>query len=282
MEPKMLDKKIHVDEESGFTLRYVRSETEYFRPHNHNYYEIFLTVKGDVNHYINGGIQHLSEGNLLFIRDFDVHDYASCNSKSFEFLNLSFKKSTAEKLFAYLGDGFNSETLLKAEYPPCVSLGRERERLFYSLMELNSFENKQIAKTKMRILVMDIFTKYFDNYSEEKTEIPLWLEFAYEKIKRPENFIAGVERFVKLSGKSREHLSRTLKQYYNVTPTEYITELRLEYAVNLMRSSNLSVTDICYECGFLNLSWFYKIFEARFGKSPAKYKRELKTQASGK
>ena len=37
MLPKMLDAKDHVDAQSGCLCRYVRSDTEYFRPHNHNY-----------------------------------------------------------------------------------------------------------------------------------------------------------------------------------------------------------------------------------------------------
>ena len=275
MEPKMLDKNIHVNNLTGFTIRYVKSETEYFRPHNHNYYEIFLTLKGNINHYVNGKIQHLTAGSLLFIRDFDTHDYATADSESFEFINMSFDKSIAEKMFNYLGDGFDSDALLSAEFPPCVILGRDYERLFYSLMELNAVDDIKISKTKMKVFILEVFTKYFSDFSGQRTDIPLWLEIACEKIKRPENFIAGVERFVKLSGKSREHLSRSLKQHYNITPTEYVTELRLNYAVNLMRTSNLSITEVCYECGFSNLSWFYKIFEKKFGESPARYKKDL-------
>lgn len=96
----------------------------------------------------------------------------------------------------------------------------------------------------------------------------------HEKMKKPENFIRGSERMLELSGKTREHLSRSMKKYYN-TPTTYINELKLNYAINLMYSSNLSITDICFECGFSNISWFYKLFEREYGISPAKFKRNI-------
>lgn len=273
----MLEADYHVNSQSECTIRYVKSDTEYFRPHYHNYYEIFLTMHGSVKHLINGSMQRLSEGNLLFIRDFDIHDYASCDGKPFDFLNMSFSRKTLQGLFDYLGEGFDSNALLTAELPPCIALSpRERDRLFYSIVELNSYEDKSIMRTKMRGLLLNIFTKYFDGYSENKTEIPLWLELSYEKMKRPENFISGADRFTALSGKSREHLSRMMKKYYDITPTDYVTELRLNYAVNLMRTSNLSITDICYECGFSSLSWFYKLFEAFFGQPPAEYKKAMK------
>ena len=94
-------------------------------------------------------------------------------------------------------------------------------------------------------------------------------------MKKPENFIHGSERMLELSGKTREHLSRSMQKYYNITPTAYINELKLNYAINLMYSSTLSITDICYECGFSNISWFYKLFEREYGISPAKFKRSI-------
>ena len=51
------------------------------------------------------------------------------------------------------------------------------------------------------------------------------------------------------------------------TPSKYINELRLSYAANLLASSNLNATDVCYECGFQNVSWFYNEFAERFGYS---------------
>ena len=67
-----------------------------------------------------------------------------------------------------------------------------------------------------------------------------------------------------------------MRQYYDTTPTEYVTGLRLGYAANLLLISNLKVTDICYECGFENLSWFYKVFAGKYGLTPAEYRRRYK------
>lgn len=274
---KMLDSKYHVDCRTGFLMRYVKSTTEYFRPHYHNYYEIFLMVKGKCKHKIGDSVHVLNEGYLLFIRDFDVHDYACAEEEEFHFLNLSFERDTLYGMLRYLGEGFDAQRLLQAKEPPCVILPpRERSRLFSSMIDLNTIADKKTAKTRMRALLLDIFMSYFQNYSEKKSEIPLWLEITYEKMRRPENFSQGMERMVQISGKSREHLGRSMQKYYQTTPTAYLSELRLTYAVNLMRSSNLSVTDICFECGFSNLSWFYKLFEREYGMTPAKFKKNFR------
>ena len=115
--------------------------------------------------------------------------------------------------------------------------------------------------------------KYFFDYKEDKVKIPLWLEITVEKMKKPENFVKGIQRMYEISGKSREHLSRSLKKDYNTTIQDFVNTLRLEYCINLLSHSNLSVTDICFECGFENVSWFYKVFEKKYGTSPSKYRK---------
>ena len=275
MEPKMLESKYHLNEEIGYKCRYVRSDTEYFRPHNHNYYELFMVLKGDVCHIINNQEQFLKEGQLLFIRDFDIHDYKSADGNYFEFINLAFSKESLSELFSYLGTGFPAETLLNAKLPPIITLSpSKKEELFFSLTELTQNMKNEIAATKMRTLLCEIFTKYFMDFSEKKTEIPFWLETTCAKMKKPQNFIAGTERMYELSGKSREHLSRSMKKYYGITISEFITGLRLEYSASLLLSSNLSATDICYECGFENISWFYKIFTDKYKTTPVKYRKK--------
>ena len=277
MNVKILDAKNHIDADSGCLCRYVRSDTEYFRLHCHNYYELFLVVKGEVCHIVNGKEQQLKEGQLLFIRDFDVHDYVRGNDNYFEFLNLAFSRETFSSMTEFLGEGFPADSLLAAPYPPLVTLSpSDKEKLSYSLIELHRNSDKAQIRMNARALLISIFTGYFHRYTEGTTHIPTWLAVTYEKMKEPGNFILGASRMYELSGRSREHLTRCMQQYYHTTPTALVTDLRLEYAANLLLISNLKATDICYECGFENLSWFYKVFAAKYQVTPAEYRRRYK------
>lgn len=271
----VLDEKQYVNTNTQFLLRYVRSDTERFAPHSHNYYEFFMIIKGNVCHIVNGDKQILQEGHLLFIRDFDVHNYKSSDGEYFEFINLAFSKKIIDDLINYLGEGFNLKSLTETPYPPCVLLNeKDREKLFYEFTLLGGNENIPLIRMKMRCLILKIFTTYFLGYNETKNNIPSWLEIAYEKIKNPNNFIYGTKRLCEITGKSREHIARCLKKYYHISPSELITNLRLDYCANLLISSNLSVTDICFESGFENLSWFYKIFVKKFSLTPSQYRKK--------
>ena len=264
----------HVDMESGCRFRRVKSETEYFRPHCHDYFEVFLTLNGKAKHYVNDSYFDVSRGYLIFIRDSDVHDYI-CDDEGIEFLNLAFTSDTLEEMFCYLGDGIDKDGLLKAHNPPTVRLSEaETERLHMRLATLNTldFSDKKLLKTRMRSLLSEIFTEYFMRLPDENSVVPFWLESAYEKMKMPKNLIAGKQRFFELCGRTREHTTRSFAKYYGMTVSAYISDLRLCYAANLLKNSNLSATEVCFESGFKNLSWFYVEFEKKFGVSPGQYK----------
>ncbi len=277
LEAKLLEEMYHIDKETGFLCRYVRSDTERFKPHYHDYFEVFLMCRGKAMHLINGQERNLYPGDLLFIRDFDIHDYASINGEYFEFINLAFSKETFKLMSDYLGEGFSFEGLLHSPTPPKAVLNkREKEKLFFKMTDTPQKSDKSTVKLKYRILLADIFTTYFLNFQDFESDIPAWLEITVEKMKSPPNFIEGVTKMYEISGKSREHLSRSLKKFYGISPTDFINDLRLEYCANLLIASNLNVTDIAFECGFENISWFYKAFLRKFGVTPFKYRKELK------
>jgi len=172
MEPKMLDAKYHLEPQAGCLCRYVRSDTEFFRPHNHNYYELFMVIKGKVCHIINGEEQFLEEGQLLFIRDFDLHDHKSADGNYFEFLNLAFSKETFLQMLEYMGPGYSSEALLSAPFPPIVSLSlREKEKLVFDFIELSQHFEPEYIRFKARTLLISIFSSLFNNYSEQKSDV---------------------------------------------------------------------------------------------------------------
>lgn len=279
MDSVLFDEKIHLDTESEMYLRYVDSDTESKggSAHHHNFYELFLVLKGEVCHVVNDGEWVLGPGSLVFIRDFDQHTFQTGPQGHYEFLNLAFSRETFRSMGQFLGEGFPAETLLSAQNPPTVVLtANDTEGMAHALLELNQFADKAFLRFKVRALLVHVFGNFFYNYTERLSQIPFWLSYAYDKMRFPQNFTAGAQRMYELSGKSREHLTRCMKQHYRTTPTAYVNELRLKYAANLLLISDLNVTDICYECGFENLAWFYKSFFRKYEMTPKEYRQRYR------
>ncbi len=67
---------------------------------------------------------------------------------------------------------------------------------------------------------------------------------------------------------STRQLERLFSKYINVSPKRYYLKLRLEKARDLLRQTDLSVTDVCVACGFKSLSHFSKSYRTAYGISP--------------
>lgn len=73
---------------------------------------------------------------------------------------------------------------------------------------------------------------------------------------------------------SPNHLLRSFKQAFRLTPHQFLTATRLEYARKMLADRNLSVTDICFSVGFDSLSSFSRAFRRHTGFSPSEYRRK--------
>jgi AraC-like DNA-binding protein len=75
------------------------------------------------------------------------------------------------------------------------------------------------------------------------------------------------------AGFSRYHFARAFRAAYGETPGQYLTRRRIERAQDLLRSANLTVTEICHLVGFSSLGSFSATFSELVGASPSEYRR---------
>ena len=272
---------VDLEAECLYMYRYGEGDTNIVY-HCHCYYEIFLTVSGSITHYINGVTESLPEGSLVFIRPDDAHShiYDSPESRNISYINLTFTSETAESLFSYLSDVFPSRNLLSCDMPPKVFLNNiDKNRLVKQIGALNAvnWKDKGALKLHMRALLADIFVKYFYSTPEDaETNLPLWFSRLLSDMDRHENFMQGLDKMIEISGKSREHIARSFKKYLGISSTEYINELRINYASNLILRTNMPMLDICFDCGFQSVSYFYKVFKKKYNMSPSDFRKKYK------
>jgi AraC-like DNA-binding protein len=77
------------------------------------------------------------------------------------------------------------------------------------------------------------------------------------------------------AGYSRFHFARAFAAAYGETPRAYLTRRRIERAKTLLRTANLSVTEICFLVGFSSLGSFSTRFRALVGASPSEYRDDV-------
>jgi AraC family transcriptional regulator len=71
------------------------------------------------------------------------------------------------------------------------------------------------------------------------------------------------------------HFSRIFKSIMNISPHQYLTGVRLNHAKVLLTTSQQSVTDIAFACGFNSLEHFVTTYRQRFKVSPSTHRSQL-------
>jgi AraC-like DNA-binding protein len=81
------------------------------------------------------------------------------------------------------------------------------------------------------------------------------------------------------AGYSRFHFTRAFAAAYGETPRTYLTRRRIERAKTLLRTANLSVTEVCVLVGFASLGSFSARFRQLVGQSPSEYRNDAVARA---
>lgn len=84
------------------------------------------------------------------------------------------------------------------------------------------------------------------------------------------------DSIVEATGLTRNAVIQLIQKYTGLTPSNYITKLRLEYSVNLIKNHpEWSIEGIAELCGYVRRATYYSHFNKFYGITPAQYRKEL-------
>jgi AraC family cel operon transcriptional repressor len=240
--------------------------------HGHDFVELFWIDAGQGVHRINGGSIPLQPGCLVLMRSADTHGIDPTGNEELRLTNIAFPRATLDFLqtryFAREAWGF----WLAGKYPAMERVEPSRLRRF------NRWADELAQAPRERLHIERFLLNVLADLSLEQSDstplddAPDWLAKACRAIRKPEHFSRGVSEFLRLCGRSREHVARTARQFLGVTPTRYVNSIRLAYARRQLEMGDQEILDIALDCGIGNLSHFYSLFRAETGMTPRAYR----------
>ena len=81
-----------------------------------------------------------------------------------------------------------------------------------------------------------------------------------------------VPALARIAHMSEAHFIRTFRATFGETPHRYLQRRRVERAMYLLRQTDHSVTEICFDVGFMSLGTFSRTFSEIVGESPTRYR----------
>lgn len=248
-------------------------------PHSHDFYEFSLTLEGIQEITIGRHTLTLNPGTLILIRPDDLHSRRYIQPGLH--INIAFSSVIARTMFQYLGSGYPVDRLLQSDLPPCLMLSPlEKENIQARMQEIYavSLKDTSLQRMKLRVLIMDVFVHYFSRSVATPISSEKWFDHLIREMEKPENFSSGLPALLRISQKSHEYLCRVFREQLKSTPTEYINQLRLNYAANYLVHSDVPILDVCMSAGFDNLSYFYHLFRQKYQMTPKRFRTMHKLQ----
>lgn len=130
----------------------------------------------------------------------------------------------------------------------------------------------QITVTLLRRIKSNMPALVTERRYTEKENVNRAIDFFMEHYNK-EYSLADVARMANLSP---YHFIKVFKAQTGKTPYDYLVDIKIDKARDMLRNNrNFTVTQICYLCGFNNLSHFTSVFKRRVGVTPSEYRKVL-------
>ncbi|MCT2535978.1 AraC family transcriptional regulator [Aquibacillus koreensis] len=110
---------------------------------------------------------------------------------------------------------------------------------------------------------------------EDKKKVSTWpltIQKAADIIEQNYNQIQSLEEISEEIGLSKYHFTRQFRKATGYTPIQYLTKVRMEKAIQLLRFADLSIEQIARNIGYANGSYFIKVFRQWVGYPPGEFK----------
>lgn len=249
--------------------------TEKYIEHKHHRIEINYVKKGTCIIQLQSESISFKEDDLMIICSDVIHSFQAgsggCTLMQLEFLPEVFDDFTSTLVGKNL-DVFTPFDLFSSSNSVIKIVNNLRiilsvQRIVSELSKENAYSDYLVLMSYAELLIL--IYRYMNDMS-----LPISSNFAMAKAIRfvRENFNKNIsiKQVANESQISERYLRKIFSKNLNISPIEYLSQIRINHAIELLRISKLSIKEICYECGFQSPQYFSRIFKKQVGINPRK------------
>jgi AraC-like DNA-binding protein len=252
--------------------------------HMHDFYELTLILDGFGTRIVGDSIDSFYPGDLLLLGPRLPHVWKDDRTTG---------GGLARAISLQFASSFPSGEILALPQMHCLAEMLESARRGLLLRGQLAILTRakvdallECDETRQLILILEILTDIADSgeYSQvtsrgyvtpDPAETQRWThinDYILKHFRRP----LPANELAQVAGMHPSSLGRYIKRTTGKTLTEYVNEIRIGHACRLLATDNRPVVEICFECGFQNLSHFNRRFRRSKGASPTEYRKAVR------
>lgn len=251
--------------------------------HSHTFWEFIIVLNGECINVVRfQKKEHLRYGDIVLLRPGDCHYIQPLNEPlSYTHRDIYVPVDKMQHLCNAINP-FLYKKLEEAQSPPLFRL-KESEvqnlndyfNYFFNIEqdtdELSSFHTA---------LVGYILGLYIKSQLFAEQHIPQWLISFLDELHKPETFTKKINEIIELTHFSHSYVAAKFKFYMRKTLNEYVTNLRMKYALSLLSSPDFNVTEVSLMLGYSSPTNFTNAFKKIFHVSPKQWIMKQKPQST--
>lgn len=274
---------------ANFPLRIMRipKHATSKRQHTHEFDELVIILGGKGKHWVNHEVYELEAGDVFVILDNTEHGYL--DTENLSLINILYDSEELQLPQADLGDLPGYHTLFtlaprikkhqKFENKFCLTHEQlTQAEHFVTLIEQESTVQtagfRFTAISHFMQLVIYLSRCYSDLEQEDSNGMPQ-LANTLSYLEKNYHRSISVQSMLKVAHMSQTSFMRAFRQAIGQSPVDYLIHLRISKSKQLLRFSNISITDAAYNVGFSDSNYFARQFKKIVGCSPKEYRQRF-------
>lgn len=253
--------------------------------HWHDELELFIVVQGSVRFRTSSGQYIINEGEGLFINGGMLH--AAWNNGTercifhsivfhprliggheesvfwHKYLKPMFENDALKTVLLKGASAFHKEILHRIE--ESWQLGKKKGRGYEFFVRENLSRIIYLLDSQCESVMQSFSDKQLRNANRMKAMLQYIEEHLAENM--------TIEEIADAAAISVSECLRCFKTTIGVTPIQYVRQVRIQKAAELLRYTCLNVSEVAVRCGFQEMSYFAKIFRQIHGVTPSEFRK---------
>lgn len=258
-----------------FGIHFTMQNIEYIKFHTHDYWEATVILGGSIENYTKTSKDILTRGSLMLIPPEYQHGYRFIKNQKVPCLNVMINRDVFEGFCNEINPAFYGK-IRNQKLPFSHYLTENKIQgitdTVRNLQLLDSDDNENRAII-LKLLLSYILRTVYEKMLFTKAEFPDWLNNFLNVLTKPDNISLLAKDAYKLSNFSYPYFSQLFKKYTGSTIHEYLKKQKLNYAANLLETTDKSVLDISSAIGYDSLSHFDHAFKDYYKLTPLEYRK---------
>ncbi len=259
----------------GSNVSFYYTNFDYPFLHTHEYYELVIVSEGAVVHHLNDAQTVMQKGAACLIRPQDKHKLVAYQNQSVQTITFMVKPAYMQALLAFYElEELNSHSDLSFTLNPIQLNSMVQNTLVIQSMVFSDLKEKE---TRCRLLFAELISILINQKIVKLKKMPECVIQLLETLSNPLLREVSIKKdLASTANYSYSNVLRIFKKYTGYTISQYIQTTKINYAMELLKNSDMRIIEIAETIGYDSIANFNRLFKRNTGLTPTEFRKKYK------